>query len=256
MPGSTSRSIRSRASSLPRERCRSTARSPPPAATCAVRARSSSTSASIRLVAAREVVRPLDPALEQRHGRSLTGVVGAFGHPVRVPRNRLLLLAGAVVAAAVVAVVLIVVVAASELRLGVDQTTTTDGDRRAARGPRRSSTFAGIPQHGDTLGKATRAGDADRLRGPAVPVLPGSGTSTRCRRSSQNYVRTGPRQARLSRHRRDRAEQPRRAARDLRGRAAEQALEHGRGAVRAAGRREQRLDHDRRRSATPRRRSG
>ena len=48
MPGSTRRSIRSRASSLPRERCRSTARSPPPAATCAVRSRSSATSASIR----------------------------------------------------------------------------------------------------------------------------------------------------------------------------------------------------------------
>ena len=46
--GRASRSIRSRASSLPRERCRSTARSPPPRATCAVRSRSSSTSASIR----------------------------------------------------------------------------------------------------------------------------------------------------------------------------------------------------------------
>src|SRR5919201_4024776 len=46
--GSTSRSIRSRAVSLPRERWRSVARSPPPCATCAVRSRSSATSASIR----------------------------------------------------------------------------------------------------------------------------------------------------------------------------------------------------------------
>ena len=48
MPGSSSRSMRSRASSLPRERWRSIARSPPPRATSAVRARSSSTSACIR----------------------------------------------------------------------------------------------------------------------------------------------------------------------------------------------------------------
>src|SRR3954463_7492943 len=46
--GSTSRSIRSRAVSFPRERCRSTARCPPPRATCAVRSRSSATSPSIR----------------------------------------------------------------------------------------------------------------------------------------------------------------------------------------------------------------
>src|SRR3954468_17186425 len=46
--GSTSRSIRSRAVSLPRARWRSTARSPPPRATNAVRSRSSSTRPSIR----------------------------------------------------------------------------------------------------------------------------------------------------------------------------------------------------------------
>ena len=47
VPGSTSRSMRSRAGSLPRERCRSTDASPPPAATSAVRSRSSATSASM-----------------------------------------------------------------------------------------------------------------------------------------------------------------------------------------------------------------
>src|SRR6266511_414593 len=46
--GSTSRSIRSRASSFPRERCRSTAFGPPPAVTCAGRSRSSATRASMR----------------------------------------------------------------------------------------------------------------------------------------------------------------------------------------------------------------
>src|SRR6266511_6018885 len=47
-PGSTSRSIRSRAVSLPRDRWRSVALSPPPRATSAVRSRSSATSPSIR----------------------------------------------------------------------------------------------------------------------------------------------------------------------------------------------------------------
>src|SRR5690242_16841203 len=46
--GSTRRSIRSRAVSFPRERWRSTERSPPPLATCAVRSRSSATSSPIR----------------------------------------------------------------------------------------------------------------------------------------------------------------------------------------------------------------
>src|SRR5262245_37758825 len=47
-PGSTSRSMRSRAVSFPRERCRSTALSPPPRATAAVRSRNSATSSSMR----------------------------------------------------------------------------------------------------------------------------------------------------------------------------------------------------------------
>ena len=46
--GSISRSIRSRAVSLPRSRCRASARSPPPCATSAVRSRSSATSSAIR----------------------------------------------------------------------------------------------------------------------------------------------------------------------------------------------------------------
>ena len=46
-PGSTSRSIRSRAVSFPRARWRSTEASPPPRATSAVRSRSSATSSSM-----------------------------------------------------------------------------------------------------------------------------------------------------------------------------------------------------------------
>src|ERR671931_7514 len=48
LSGSTSRSIRSRAVSFPRARCRSSARSSPPRVTSAVRSRSSATSASMR----------------------------------------------------------------------------------------------------------------------------------------------------------------------------------------------------------------
>ena len=48
MSGSQSRSTRSRAVSFPRDRCRSSACSPPPRATAAVRSRSSATSSSMR----------------------------------------------------------------------------------------------------------------------------------------------------------------------------------------------------------------
>ena len=74
MPGSTSRSIRSRASSLPRERCRSTARSPPP--------RGDQLGALAQLVderlhprlPAREVVGLLERASQHSHAKSLLGV--------------------------------------------------------------------------------------------------------------------------------------------------------------------------------------
>ena len=56
MPGSTSRSIRSRAVIFPRERWRSSAVLLPPIETSAVRSRSSDTSAVIRVAAAPELV--------------------------------------------------------------------------------------------------------------------------------------------------------------------------------------------------------
>jgi protein-disulfide isomerase len=63
----------------------------------------------------------------------------------RVQRNRLLLLAAALGVAAVVAVVLIIVAGGGS---GSSSTTTT----AAADGPATKALFAGIPQHGDTLG--------------------------------------------------------------------------------------------------------
>jgi protein-disulfide isomerase len=66
------------------------------------------------------------------------------GHPVRVPRNRLLLLAGAVALAAVVVVAVVVVAGGGSS----DATTTAETNTGRA-----ASIFAGIPQHGDVLGK-------------------------------------------------------------------------------------------------------
>jgi protein-disulfide isomerase len=69
-----------------------------------------------------------------------------------VQRNRLLLLAGAV-AAAVIVVVVVIAVAGG----GGSSTTTTSAATGSDGSTQADSTFAGIPQHGDTLGdpKAT-----------------------------------------------------------------------------------------------------
>jgi protein-disulfide isomerase len=64
-------------------------------------------------------------------------------------RNRLLLLAGAA-AAALVVVVVVIVVAGSGGSSSAATPTTTSTNQATATG----STFAGIPQHGDTLGRA------------------------------------------------------------------------------------------------------
>ena len=76
MSGSTSRSIRSRAVSLPRERCRSTDCSPPPRATCAVRSRSSATSAAMRSCRRANSSDALDLRGQDGHARSLSGAAG------------------------------------------------------------------------------------------------------------------------------------------------------------------------------------
>ena len=74
MSGSSSRSMRSRAVSLPRERCFSSAFSPPPRATCAVRSRSSATSASIRARRSSKASEASD--LRAQHGHRVNSKAG------------------------------------------------------------------------------------------------------------------------------------------------------------------------------------
>ncbi len=70
--------------------------------------------------------------------------------------RRLLLLAGAVAAAAVVAVVLIVVSNSGSSKSSTPTTATTSTPTSTGSGPTGvKAIFAGVPQHGDTLGKAT-----------------------------------------------------------------------------------------------------
>jgi protein-disulfide isomerase len=103
-----------------------------------------------------------------------------------MPRNRLLVLAGAI-AAAVVAVVVIVVVAGNGS--GSSSATTTTATRPGG-GTEAKSTFAGVPQSGDVLGKATAPLTLTVFEDPQCPF---------CRQWNidtlptvvQNYVRTG-----------------------------------------------------------------
>ena len=133
--------------------------------------------------------------------------------------------------------------------IAVSSSKHTGGSTTTAAAPPAASaatpSFAGVPQRGDALGDPVRARDAARLRGSAVPLLPGVGARDAAEgRDRLRQDRT--REAGLSRHRGDRPELAARPARDLRGGAAEQALESRRGAVPPTGRREQRLDHERR----------
>jgi protein-disulfide isomerase len=79
-----------------------------------------------------------------------------------VQRNRLLLLATALGAAAIVVVVLIV---ASNGSSGSSTTTTTS----AAGSPTTKSLFAGIPQHGDTLGDPSAPATLTVYEDPQCP---------------------------------------------------------------------------------------
>jgi protein-disulfide isomerase len=70
---------------------------------------------------------------------------------VTVARNRLVLLGGAIAAAIVVVVVVIVVVGSGSDSSSTPSTTTATTTNGS--GPEAVSTFAGVPQQGDTLGK-------------------------------------------------------------------------------------------------------
>jgi protein-disulfide isomerase len=102
-----------------------------------------------------------------------------------VDRNRLLLLAGAVVAAVAVVILVIAVAGTGSSPSTTTATTSTTGGGTEAR-----STFAGVPQRGDTVGKASAPVTLTVFEDPQCPF---------CRQWNidtlptvvQNYVRTG-----------------------------------------------------------------
>ena len=103
-----------------------------------------------------------------------------------MPRNRLLLLAGAIVAAAAVVAIVIVVAGSGSS----SQQTTTASEATAGSGREAVSTFAAVPQRGDTLGKASAPATLTVFEDPQCPF---------CRQWNidtlptvvDNYVRTG-----------------------------------------------------------------
>jgi protein-disulfide isomerase len=91
-----------------------------------------------------------------------------LGHASPVQQSRILLLIGALAAAAIVVVVLILVGSNG----GSSATTTTTPGATASKtstAPTSSSIFEGVPQHGDTLGKASAAVTLTVYEDPQCP---------------------------------------------------------------------------------------
>jgi protein-disulfide isomerase len=109
-----------------------------------------------------------------------------FRHAVRVPRNRLLLLAGAAALAAVVVIVAVVLGSGGSGSSTPTVTTSSGGSS----GPEAATIFKGIPQQGDTLGKASAPAVLTVYEDPQCPFCRQWDIDTLPTVVAQ-YVRTG-----------------------------------------------------------------
>ena len=109
---------------------------------------------------------------------------------VSADRNRRLMLLGGALLAAVVVVVVAIVISQG----GSDdeeQPSASGGRAQPSQSAEVEELFGGIPQQGVTLGEPDAPGDADRVRGPPVPLLRRSTRPARCPTVIEDYVRTG-----------------------------------------------------------------
>lgn len=104
-------------------------------------------------------------------------------------RNRLLLLGGAVVAALVVVAIVIVVGSSGGGSASPSVSPTTTAGTSGG-GTEAQSTFKGIPQHNDTLGKAAASATLTVFEDPQCPFCRDWNIDT-LPTVVQNYVRTG-----------------------------------------------------------------